>query len=235
MSASRIPARPRRARRLLAAVAAVAAAVALPLLAPAAASAHWAVVETSPADGSTVDVLPDEVSFTFSGALLDGAPQSIYVTDDTCAGIDGAVDNAIPIDPASCTDYASGDAVVNGYVLTQPLDTAGAPAGEYTMIATVTYSDGHSESLVRRFTASEPADGAGEPSATPSADPTSQPEETTSPSAGTASPEPEPSATGTPADTDSFSRNLPWIIGGGVLAAGGGALVAVLVARSRRR
>ncbi|MDN3311921.1 copper resistance protein CopC [Microbacterium oryzae] len=223
-----ISSRSHRSTRLGAATAILAAAVLAPLLSPAVASAHDALVGTAPAEGETVQTLPDEVTLTFSGSLLQGAPQAVFVTDASCPGIVDAEPGRVTIDRDACHDYAAGDAVAAGPMLRQKLDATGAPAGEYTVIASVTYGDSHSEDKIFRFTTTEAADGA--PSATPEPTMTTQAEPAPSATAAPSAAAEE----GTPADGDSFQRNLPWIIGGVVLVAGGGALVAALLARSRR-
>lgn len=218
MTALHAPARTRRPPRLLAAAALIAATVVAPHLSPSAASAHDALVSTSPADGETVQTLPESISLTFSGALLAGAPQAVFVTDASCPGIADAEPGSIAIDRAACRDYAAGDAVADGPLLTQELDVAGAPAGEYTVIASVTYGDSHSEDKVFRFTTTEAAPGGETPA------PSAAPVET--PAAD------DTDAEDTAAAGDAASP-LPWIAGGvGALVLA--SLVAVLIGRARR-
>lgn len=217
MTALHASARTRRPSRRLAAAALVAAAILAPQLMPSAASAHDALVSTSPADGETVQTLPDAITLTFSGALLEGAPQAVFVTDASCPGIDEAEPGSIAIDRASCRDYAAGDAAADGPLLTQQLDVAGAPAGEYTVIASVTYGDSHSEDKIFRFTTAEAAPGgaseapSAEPAETPAAEDTAAPTET----------------------SEDAASPLPWILGG-IGAVVALSLVAVLVGRARR-
>ena len=223
--------RSRRSLRISAATAVLVAAVLAPLFSPSPASAHDALVSTAPAEGETVQTLPEEVTLTFSGTLLAGAPQAVFVTDDSCPGIADAAPGRVSIDRDACRDYAVGDAVVEGPMLRQEIDTADAPAGGYTVIASVTYGDSHSEDKIVRFTAAEAAPGA-TPESTPTPEPTMTTQAEPAPSASAA-----PSAAADDADEstagDSLQRNLPWIIGV-VVVAGGGALGAALLARSRR-
>lgn len=218
--------RSHRSTRLGAATAILAAAVLAPLLSPAAASAHDSLVGTAPAEGENVQTLLDEVTLTFSGSLLEGAPQAVFVTDASCPGIADAAPGHVAIDRDACHDYSAGDAVAAGPMLRQELDPTGAPAGEYTVIASVTYGDSHSEDKIFRFTTTEAADGAATPEPTMTTQAEPAPSDAVTPSA-TAADE-------TPSDDDALQRNLPWIIGGVVLVAGGGALGATLLARSRR-
>ena len=189
--------------------AALLAAFALLFAWPQSAAAHDALVESDPAADSTIETLPDELTLTFSAALIGGdGSTEIVVTD--AAG-------------ESVTD---GPAEVDGAMVTQPL-TAGGEAGDYRVLWKVVSSDGHPTSGEFGFTVTT---GPAPETATPSATPTES--ASTEPSASaTATPHAEE---GTPADGDSFVRNLPWIIGGIILVAGLGALIAVLVAKSRR-
>lgn len=218
-----------RPSRTIAAVAVLATAILGPLLVSSPASAHDALVGTSPADGETVQTLPESITLTFSGSLLEGAPQAVFVTDASCEGISDATPGSISIDRDACTDYAQGDAVVEGPLLTQAIDVSGAPAGEYTVIASVTYGDSHSEDELFRFTTTDAVVPSGSP------DPTTSAEPTTTPSAESAEAAPSPTASADGDGTESgFARALPWIVGSAVVAAGGGALIAFLVSRSRR-
>lgn len=187
--------------------AALLAAFALLFAWPQSAAAHDQLADSSPAADSTIETLPDELTLTFSAALIGGdGSTEIVVTD--AAG-------------ESVTD---GPAEVDGAMVTQPL-TGGGEAGDYRVLWKVVSSDGHPTSGEFGFTVTT---GSAPEAATPSATPTES--ASTEPSASAAPPADE----GTPADGDSFARNLPWIIGGIILVAGLGALIAVLVAKSRR-
>ncbi|WP_227530744.1 copper resistance CopC family protein [Microbacterium tenebrionis] len=187
--------------------AALLVAFALLLAWPQPAAAHDALVESDPAADSTIETLPDELTLTFGAALIGGEGSTEVVVTDAAG--------------ESVTD---GPAEVDGAMVTQPL-TAGGEAGEYRVLWKVVSSDGHPTDGEFRFTVTT---GSAPETAAPSATPTES--ASSEPSASTAPPAEE----GTPADGDSFVRNLPWIIGGIILAAGLGALIAVLLAKSRR-
>lgn len=211
-------ARVRLSRTLLGVAAALMATASLLVVSPAA-SAHDALVDSSPAAGTTVETLPAALTLTFSGELTTGG----NATAVEVSGPDGAAAH-------------TGDPVVEGMTVTVPLAEE-APAGEYSVAWRVVSSDGHpiSGEFVFGVTTSTVAETA-EPSAAPSA--STPPNETeVTPSPGETIPEgavAEPMP-GTPADGDSFARNLPWIIGLGVLAALGGMAVAVTLMLARTR
>lgn len=141
----------------------------LVLFSPLSASAHDALVSSSPAADSTVETLPTDLTLTFSAKLIDGeGATEVVVTDPAGASvIDGA-------------------ATVEGAVVTQPLRGSG-PAGEYHVVWKVVSSDGHPTSGEFSFTVtvgdeSTPTD---EPSTTPTtAAPTT--DQTATPSASSA-------------------------------------------------
>ncbi|AUG30076.1 MULTISPECIES: copper resistance CopC family protein [Microbacterium] len=95
--------------------------------------AHDELIGSSPAAGAQVDAMPDELTMTFSGVLLDepGATE-VVVTD--AAG-------------SSLTD---GDPRLDGTRLTQPL--SGTASGAVTVIWRVVSSDGHPVSGQYSFT-----------------------------------------------------------------------------------
>lgn len=201
-------------RRLTALAAAVGALLLLSLAAASPAAAHDTLAASDPAADSSVETLPSELTLTFSAELID-------------AGENGTV---VEVLSPSGTDVTSGPAAVDGAIVTVPL-AEGAEAGAYTVNWRVVSSDGHPTDGTFAFTVTTPS--------TPSA----MPEPTRTPDASTPADEPaatstpvatEDPAEGTPADGDSLARNLPWIIGGILLAAALGALVAVLIARARR-
>lgn len=163
----------------------VALALALVLTAFAApAFAHDELIGSTPAAGSAVDALPNEVALTFSGVLLDETGTTDVVVKD-----------------AAGTDLAAGDPVLDGTRLTQPL--TGDASGLVTVIWRVVSSDGHPVSGEFSFTV---GDGATVPTAT-----------------GLPLPDPQAPPSGP-----------IWIVLGIVVVGLGGALVAVLVARTRR-
>lgn len=147
----------------------------LVLVSPLSASAHDALVSSSPAADSEVEALPAALTLTFSAKLIDGEGATEVVVTDP----DG---NAV-------TD---GPATVDGAVVTQPL-VASAPAGQYHVIWKVVSSDGHPTSDEYYFTVTTGSEAA--PTEQPSASPTSAgPSETASAAPeATASPAPETS------------------------------------------
>ena len=164
----------------------------LVLFSPLSASAHDALVSSSPAADESVETVPAELTLTFSAKLIDG---------------DGATE-VVVTDPsgASVTD---GDATVDGAIVTQPLRASG-PAGEYHVVWKVVSSDGHPTSGEYSFTVTVGDDGAatGSPSAAPT---------TAAPTAEqTVAPEP----TATPTESEGSSSASAWIWGlsiGGIL------------------
>lgn len=98
-------------------------AIAAFVVAPAA-SAHDELLATDPEQGSVVDTLPEEISMTFSGLLLDEA---------------GATE--VSVTSADGTSLTDGDPILDGTGLTQPLD--GSASGTVTVLWRVVSSDGH--------------------------------------------------------------------------------------------
>lgn len=178
------------------------------LLAPLPASAHDAMVDSSPPADSTIEVLPDEIVLTFSAPLIDGATE-ILVTG-----------------PSGQT-VSDGVAAVSDKTVTQPL-RADAEDGVYTVLWHVVSSDGHPTDGQFAFTLAGAPD-AGE-STPPAVEPTAEP--STEP---TTVATPDVTATQSP-DTSASSPASAWIWAisiAGVLAA---AAVAVwLGVRSRAR
>ena len=194
----------------------------LVLVAPLSASAHDALVDADPAPDSAVETLPEQIRLTFSAAVQPEGRTAVEVLDESGASV------------------VEGEPVVDGAVVTQALQDGGA-AGEYRVIWQITSSDGHLTSEEYVFTVTvgaEPAPGAdeadepGEADAADASDASAE-EPAEAPSDEDADAADADDTTGTPADGDSFLRNLPWIIGLLVLALLGGALIAVLVRRAR--
>lgn len=124
---------------------------------PQPAAAHDALIDSSPAADSTVDTLPEELTLTFSAALIGGdGSTEIVVTD--AAG-------------ESVTD---GPAALDGALVTQPL-VAEADAGEYHVLWKVVSSDGHPTSGEFGFTVTTSTLPTSEPSTAPSAEETVAP------------------------------------------------------------
>ena len=156
----------------------------LVLVSPLSASAHDALVSSTPAADSTVETLPAELTLTFSAKLIDGEGATEVVVTDSAGN--------------TVTD---GPATVEGAVVTQPL-VSSAPAGEYHVIWKVVSSDGHPTSDEYYFTVATGSDPA--PTEQPSAAPT-----TAAPSEA-ASATPEATPTQTPETTDG-SGSPAWI------------------------
>jgi len=244
--------------RALSVAAIGAAALILPLAIAAPASAHSQLVSTDPTgDGpngdSVIDALPDSVSLTFSDDLTPPLPAEqqqdgesttqIRVYDETCT--DAALLIADPghADTRDCTDYAVGEATVDGPTVSTEVDNADAPAGAYTVVWQVVYGDGHADSQMFTFT----AENAVSAEATPTSEPTAAPSETQAPSeTPSADPssdvqtaDPSPS---TETETPSVLKDNSPLSTAAVVAIVGGGLVLLLVifivimiARARRQ
>lgn len=197
------PARPLRA---LALVAAFLVALAVLVLPAAPAHAHDELLGSDPAADSTVDGLPAQISFTFSGVISaeDGASE-VSVTD------------------AAGTELADGAPTAQDNVLTQPL--AGEASGTLTVLWKTVSSDGHPISGEFDFTVS----GGSTPTRTATPEPTgtTAPTPTTAPTETTA-----PSPTATPAGAGSSS--WPWVLVGLVVLALIAGVIYLVVSRSRR-
>lgn len=154
---------------------------------PQPATAHDALVESSPAADSTVETLPGELTLTFSAALIGGdGSTEIVVTD--AAG-------------ESVTD---GAAELDGAMVTQPL-VAEADAGQYQVLWKVVSSDGHPTSGEFAFTVATSTLPT-EPSAAPTETVVPTPDETQ-----TAAPAEDPNME----SIASFSPG--WLIGGAIV------------------
>jgi methionine-rich copper-binding protein CopC len=180
----------------------------LVLFAPLSASAHDALVSSNPAADGEVDMLPAELTLTFSAKLIDG---------------EGATE-VVVLDPAG-NSVTDGQATVSGAIVTQPL-LASAPAGEYHVIWKVVSSDGHPTSEEFFFTVtsgSEPG-----PTEEPSAAPT-----TAAPTAEASATAEEMTTQSPDAGDSSGAGGWIWAISiAGVLAAAGVAIWLLL--RGRR-
>lgn len=139
---------------LLATLAVLLGGLSLTVAAPA--WAHDELIGASPAVNGNVDALPNEITMTFSGVLIDqpGATQ-VVVTD------------------AAGTSLTDGDPKLDGTRLMQPV--AGTPSGPVTVIWRVVSSDGHPVSGQYTFTVTGNASSGATSSAVP-----------TSPSSGSA-------------------------------------------------
>jgi len=175
------------------------------LVAPAA-SAHDQLVSTDPADGSTVDVVPDHVTLTFED------PAVAIGTVIEVTGPDGSV-------------VSSGAPQLVDSDVTQAITAQDLPAGKYAVTWRVTSPDGHVVSGDFAFTAkSGSGDEAKEPATTSSAAPSdeSSGEPSASPSDGDASSSDD--AAGAPISSPTTSPVAEASSG-----SGGGAVVWVIV------
>ncbi|WP_309066090.1 copper resistance CopC family protein [Microbacterium sp.] len=121
------------------------------------ASAHDALVSSTPAAGEQLAAAPEQIVLTFSNTL-------IAVEEEA----DGT---AVVVADESGRDWAAGDPVVDGDTVTVPLEE-GMPAGSYRVTWQVVSSDGHPTSGEYDFTvAGETAsDGPSAPADEPTAD-----------------------------------------------------------------
>jgi len=181
---------------------------------PQSAAAHDSLVDSDPAADSSIELLPPELTLTFSAALIGGEGSTEVVVLD-----------------AEENNVAEGEPELDGAMVTQPL-ASGGTAGEYHVIWKVVSSDGHPTSGEFGFTVTSDSAGGTAPETSPPASPAPDAATTTPPESST--PAAQAPEEGTPADGDAFLRVLPWILIAIVVAGGAGALVAVLVARSRK-
>lgn len=142
-----------------------------------------------------------------AGSQVDELPTEIVMTFSGVL-LDESGATEVVVTDASGTSLVAGDPVLDGTKLTQPLE--GSATGEVTVIWRVVSSDGHPVSDQFTFTVAG-SGGAGGETAAPIA---------------TASPLPGPSM-------ESTDFTWIWIVLGVVIVGLGGALVAVLVAKSR--
>lgn len=110
-------------RRFLATLLALTAALAIALLAPAPASAHAVLIDSSPTDGETLTEVPTEVSVTFNETLID-------------------IGGEVAVVDASQTDWTADEFTFDGPTATAPL-TEGMPDGNYEFRWQVVSADGH--------------------------------------------------------------------------------------------
>lgn len=180
----------------------------LVLLSPLSASAHDALVSSSPAADSSVETLPSELTLTFSAKLIDG---------------EGATELTVT-DPAG-QSVIDGTPTVEGAIVTQPLLGSG-PAGEYHVVWKVVSSDGHPTSGEFSFTVTVGDE------ATPSDEPTTAPPTAAPTTEQTAAP--EATATTAPGAGDDAGAPSGWIWVLAILVLAALALVVWLVLRRRR-
>jgi copper resistance protein C len=185
------------------------AAAVLGLAGPAA--AHDAAESSTPADGASVAVPPEQVSVT-----LNKNPLGI-----------GA---AFSVKDAAGTEWAEGPVDIVDNVASQKL-RAGGPAGEYTVVWRVVSSDSHPIEGTFAFTAASAAQAAAPAgSPTPAGTvPATGAAAATAPVMGTA----EPGTTGEPSEPADASEPFQWSIV--IFAAVAVGLLATLAVIARRR
>nr|WP_274635813.1 copper resistance CopC family protein [Microbacterium bovistercoris] len=116
--------------RTAAAALALAAVAVLGVAGPA--SAHDQLLSTTPADGSSVDALPAEVTLTFNDTVTDagGEANQVRVLDASCQVLD---DGALSIQDNVVSQAISGSATGPVHVLWRVVSRDGHPvSGEFT-------------------------------------------------------------------------------------------------------
>lgn len=215
-----MPDRPRPASVTRRTVVLVALVLAGWVLAAGPAAAHDRLLGSEPADGATVEQVPEAVVLTFTADQLP-------------------VGAAVVVRDAAGTDHADGEPVVQGPTVTQPL-APDLPAGAYTVQWRSVSSDGHpiEGSLTFDVSVGSPQqDGAGQDEAQPSA--SAAPPETAAPAqadaGGTDSSADGTAAVGTDAvggDPSDPGSMVP--IGAGLAAAAAAAVALALTLRRTR-
>lgn len=175
------------------------------LLGPAA-QAHDALEGTDPADGSTLDVAPTQITLTFAETPL-------------------AVGTELAVTGPGGAAVQQGPVQVSGTQVIQPLAT-GLAAGAYTVDWRVTSADGHVVSGTFGFTLSAAAAPTPTPTPTQASTPTAEPTKEPLVIA------PSPTPTAAPATSSGRSGPLVWIV---VVAAVLAVAAAGYVALRRRR
>ncbi len=168
------------------------------------AHAHDELVSSDPAADSTVETQPAALTFTFSGEIDPTAGATVIAVTDA----EGAA-------------LVDGAPVVQDNVVTQSLlpGANGAVAVAWKVVS----SDGHPISGEFSFTVAAPA-----PIETPTPTATAEPTPTDEPTETAA---PVPPADG---EDSTFADVWPWVVGGILVAALGGAVLYLLVSRARR-
>lgn len=169
------------------------------------AAAHDAAESTSPAQGASVSVPPEQVSVTFNKNPL-GIGASISVKD------------------AAGAEWADGPVEIVDNVASQKVK-AGSPAGQYTVAWRVVSSDSHPIEGTFVFTAASAAPGES-PAGSPTAAGTVP---ATAPAMGTA----QPGTTAEPTDPAGAGQPFQWSIV--IFAAVAAGLLATLAVLARRR
>ena len=171
------------------------------------AAAHDEIVSSSPEAGSTVSVVPEEISLTFSGEIL---------TDFSAVIIEVVAPDG--------QNIASGDPVIDGTTVTQAV-TPGQ-AGVYTVRWRVVSSDGHPISNEYQYT----VEAVTVPTSAPTPEATE--EQTPDPSPTSAA-----NTSGEVHNGPSGGGELLPVLAvlSGVIVLGGALVVVLMVARERRR
>lgn len=156
------------------------------LLGAAPASAHDAVASTSPADGASVPVPPQQVQVTMSEQPL-------------------ALGTQVKVNDGAGTNWADGAVEIVDNVVSQKLKE-GAPAGAFTVQWRVSSSDGHPVEGTFTFTAAAPASGGTTSATSPAAG--TAPAAGSVPTLGTA----QPGTTVAPTPAPDASQPFPWSI-----------------------
>lgn len=159
----------------------------LVLFSPLSASAHDALVSSSPAADSSVETVPSDLTLTFSAKLIDG---------------EGATE-VVVTDPSGAT-VTEGPATVDGAIVTQPLSGSG-PAGAYHVVWKVVSSDGHPTSGEFSFTVT-----AGDEAATDA--PTTAPATTAPATAAPTDQTPTPASPAPTAPDDAGASAWIWVL-----------------------
>lgn len=198
--------RPRLARRASAVWAALALAAASVLFVASPAAAHDELSATDPVAGATLDVLPAQLTLTFSADIApDAGASEVQVTD------------------ASGATLTDGAPVAEGPMLTQAL--AGEASGAITVLWKVVSSDGHPISGQLDFTVTSAS------TPTPTATATAEPTPTTAAPVQTATSTP----TAVPAEEPGGASAWPWAVAAVAVLAVAGAVVYLVASRARRQ
>lgn len=171
------------------------------------AAAHDEIVSSSPEPGSTIGVVPEEISLTFSGEIL---------TDFSAV--------IIEVVAADGQNLASGEPIIDGTTVTQAVQPG--QAGVFTVRWRVVSSDGHPISNEYQYT----VEAVTAPTSTPTPEATE--EQTPAPSATTPATTPGEMHNG-PSGGGELLPVLAVVTGVGAL--GGALIVVLMVARERRR
>lgn len=179
-------------------------ALALAILPGSAASAHSALIGSTPAAGSTIESLPAEVTLTFNEDLSTISPALVLLRDGQPA--------------ATLTPRVEGA----NLIAASPTDLA---PGAYQLAYRVVSADGHPVDGTIDFTLTGSAAAAPAPSTAPSAD--------ASPSPAAADADESAAAQSTSASSDSDDGSaVPFVIGG-IAVVALAAAAAVVIARRR--